>query len=159
MKNEEVVRLYDLYANDLYRLALSYLGSKQDAEDVVQDVYLKLLNKVFSLKSDCEKSYLMKMTANRCKNMLSSSAYKTGVDLETASAEIACFYELTDHDKDVYEALMAIDDSVRVPIYLFYYEGYQYNEIAKILNLSDSAVAMRIKRGKEHLKEKLERLS
>ena len=70
MKNDEVVRLFDLYAGDLFRFALSYMGSKQDAEDVVQEVFLKLLNKTVFLKADYEKAYLMKMTANGCKNLL-----------------------------------------------------------------------------------------
>lgn len=57
MRNDEVVRLFDLYANDLYRFALSYLGSKQDAEDTVQDIYLKLLSKSLLLRKDREKDY------------------------------------------------------------------------------------------------------
>ena len=89
MRNDEVVRLFDLYANDLFRFALSYLGSKQDSEDVVQDVFLKLLSKSLLLIKDHEKAYLMKMTANACKNLLNSSARKTGVDLDLSSEELA----------------------------------------------------------------------
>ena len=106
MKNSDVVRLFDLYANDLFRFAISYMGSKQDAEDVVQDVFVKLLSKTVFLKPDYEKAYLMKMTVNGCKNLLKSPAHKTGVDLESASDELACFYDLTDGDKEVYDILM-----------------------------------------------------
>ena len=137
MKNDEVVRLFDQYAGDLFRFALSYLGSKHDAEDIVQDVFLKLLSKTVFLKPGSEKAYLMKVTANGCKNLLKAPAHRAGVDLESASAELACFYELTDG--------------------LHYYEDYSYKEVAKLLKLSESAVAMRIKRGKEQLKERLER--
>ncbi len=154
MKNEEVVRLFDQYAGDIYRLALSYLGSKQDAEDVVQEVYLKLLSKVLTLKPDYEKAYLMKMTVNRCKNLLKSSAYKDNVALEDAA--LTRFCELTDEERELCDVLMRMDAKTRVPLYLYYYEGYQYKEIARILKISESAVAMRIKRGKEQLKEKLE---
>lgn len=157
MKNDEVVRLFDLYAGDLFRFALSYMGSKQDAEDVVQDVFLKLLNKTVFLKTDYEKSYLMKMTANGCRNLLKSPAHKTGVDLESATEELACFYELGEDDKELYDALMKMDETLRIPLYLHYYEDYSYKDVAKFLKLSESAVAMRIKRGKEQLKERLER--
>ena len=157
MKNDEVVRLFDLYAGDLFRFALSYMGSKQDAEDIVQDVFLKLLNKTVFLKADYEKAYLMKMTANGCSNLLKSPAHKTGVDLESAIEELACFYELGEDDKEVYDALMKMDETLRIPLYLHYYEDYSYKDVAKFLKLSESAVAMRIKRGKEQLKERLER--
>lgn len=157
MKNDEVVRLFDQYAGDLFRFALSYLGSKHDAEDIVQDVFLKLLSKTVFLKPGSEKAYLMKVTANGCKNLLKAPAHRAGVGLESASAELACFYELTDGDKEVYDSLMKMDETLRIPLYLHYYEDYSYKEVAKLLKLSESAVAMRIKRGKEQLKERLER--
>ena len=157
MKNSEVVRLFDLYSGDLYRFALSYLGSKQDAEDIVQDVFLKLLSKNLFLGKDFEKAYLLKMTSNSCKNLIASPARKTGVDLDSATEELACFYELSESDRELYDTLMKMDETVRIPLYLYYYEEYSYKEIAKILKLSESALAMRIKRGKEQLKERLER--
>ena len=52
---------------------------------------------------------------------------------------------------------MKMDETLRIPLYLHYYEDYSYKEVAKLLKLSESAVAMRIKRGKEQLKERLER--
>ena len=45
MKNEKVVKLFNLYANDLYRFALSYVGIRQEAEDIVQNLFLKLISK------------------------------------------------------------------------------------------------------------------
>lgn len=156
MRNDEVVRLFDLYANDLFRFALSYLGSKQDSEDVVQDVFLKLLSKSLLLIKDHEKAYLMKMTSNACKNLLNSSARKTGVDLDLSSEELACTYDFNDDDIELFGALMKLDVTYRLPVHLFYFNDYSYKEIAKVLNLSESAVAMRIKRGREQLRELLE---
>ena len=158
MKNDDVVRLFDLYANDLYRFALSYLGSKQDAEDVVQDVYLKLLSKALFIRRDQEKAYLMKITANACKDLLSSPVRKTSVDLESSTEEIISVFDFTDDDQEVYRTLISLDDKLRIPIYLYYFHDYSYKEISKILKLSESAVAMRIKRGKDQLRDRLERL-
>ena len=149
MKNDEVVRLFDQYAGDLFRFAISYLGSKLDAEDIVQDVFLKLLNKTVFLKPGSEKAYLMKMTANDCKNLLKSPAHRTGVDLESASEELACFYELTDGDKEVYDNLMKMDETLRIPLYLHYYEDYSYKDVAKLKKYVSE-------RGKIQLKERLE---
>ena len=155
MRNKEVVRLFDLYANDVYRFALSYLGSRQDAEDVVQDVYLKLLSKTLFLTRDREKAYLMKMTSNRCKDLLSSPARKACIDLDEIPEEPAVSCNFNEDDKAIYDTLMRMEDKYRVPIYLYYFEDYSYKEIAKITALSESAVAMRIKRGKEQLRERM----
>lgn len=62
MNTDKIISLFDSYADDLYRFALSYTGSKQKAEDIVQDVFLKLLSKKIFINSDYEKPYLFKMT-------------------------------------------------------------------------------------------------
>jgi RNA polymerase sigma-70 factor (ECF subfamily) len=154
VRNDDIVRLFKLYANDLYRFALSYLGSKQDAEDVVQEVYLKLLNRSLLLIKGQEKAYLMKMTANRCKDLLDSPARKTGVELESAVNEVACFHGFSEDDKELFNELMDLDETLRIPLYLYYYGGYSQKEIAKIINTSEAAVTMRIKRAKERLRKK-----
>ena len=59
MKNEVVVKLFDSYADDLYRFAVSYVGSGHDAEDIVQDVFLKLLSKNMLFDRRFEKAYLL----------------------------------------------------------------------------------------------------
>jgi RNA polymerase sigma-70 factor (ECF subfamily) len=59
-------------------------------------------------------------------------------------------------NKVIFEALMKLEPTLRLPIHLFYFGDYSYKEIAKILDLSESAVAMRIKRGKEQLRGLLE---
>ena len=74
MKSEEVVRLFDLYSNDLYKFAVSYLGSKHDAEDIVQEVFSKLLDKHVSFVNKNERAYLMTMAANKCKDHLKTSS-------------------------------------------------------------------------------------
>lgn len=156
MKNEEAVRLFDEYSDDLYRFAVSYVRSKQDAEDIVQEVFTKLLGKHIRLNKDTEKTYLMTMTANLCKDHLKSAARKTNVDLDSAETESQYFDDFTDRNKEIYDELMRLESQFRVPIYLHYYDGYSYKEIAGILALSESAVAMRINRGKEIIRIKLE---
>ncbi len=154
MKNEIVVRLFDSYANDLYRFALSYVGIKQEAEDIVQNVYLKLLSKNVPIRKEHEKAFLFKMTANMCKDYLKSSKSKPMLNYDELEYLIDGESDIDDDDKSFYHCLMSLKEMYRVPIYLHYYEGYIYSEIAAILKLGESAVAMRIKRGKEELKKK-----
>ena len=156
MKNKDVIRLFDQYSDDLYRFAVSFVGTKHDAEDIVQDVFMKLLSLKVKLDKGSEKTYLMTMTANKCRDHLRSSAHRTNVDLESAEWELQYYDGFTDRNKEVFDELMRLEGQFRVPIYLHYYAGYSYKEIAKILNLSESAVAMRISRGKDHMRIRLE---
>lgn len=154
MKNETVVRLFDTYANDLYRFALSYVGTKQEAEDIIQNLFLKLLSKNIPIKSEYEKAYLYKMTANMCKDYLKSYKSKAMLNYDELENLVSAPNDIDDTSVDFYNCLMSVNEKYRVPIYLHYYEGYSYSETAKILKLGESAVAMRINRGKEEMKKK-----
>lgn len=156
MKKDTIMRLFSQYGNDLYRFALSFVGSKCEAEDIVQDVFVKLISRPFVIRKGTEKSYLLKVTANRCKDYLKSPRYKTHVDIDDYADVIGSSEEYTSDDNSLFNALNQIDEKTRMPIYLHYYEGYSYKEISAILKVSESAVAMRISRGKEELKKLLE---
>ena len=65
-------------------------------------------------------------------------------------------HDFNDDDIELFGALMKLDVTYRLPVHLFYFNDYSYKEIAKVLNLTESAVAMRIKRGREQLRELLE---
>lgn len=151
MKNEIVVRLFDSYANDLYRFALSYVGIKQEAEDIVQNVFTKLLIKNIRIQEEYEKAYLYKMTANLCKDHL--KAHKEMLNYDDLVDLVGKDSEIVDDEADIYQCLMGLNPTYRIPLYLHYYEGYTYGEISKILNIGESAIAMRIHRGKEELKQ------
>ena len=133
-----------------------YLGSIQDAEDIVQEVFLKLLDKHMFFERKNEKAYLLTMTANRCKDQLRSSSRNEIVDLESVEWQLADNNGFTERHRAVFDELMRLEDTFRVPIYLYYYSGYSYKEISKILKISESATAMRICRGKEQLRIRLE---
>lgn len=156
MKNEDVVRLFDAYADDLYRFAVYYTGSKHDAEDIVQDVFLKLLDDRVVAKPGKEKTYLFTMTANSCRDYFRSASRQKNVDLESAENELQYFDGFNERNKAVFDELMNLDGQFRIPIYLHYYAGYSYKDIAGILKLSESAVAVRINRGKAKMRIGLE---
>jgi len=156
LKNEDVIRLFDEYSDDLYRFAVSFVGSKHDAEDIVQDVFSKLLEKHMFFDRRNEKAYLMTMTANKCKDHLKSSEMRSCTDLESEEWHLQYYDGFTERNMAVFDELMNLDRQLRIPIYLHYYAGYSYKEISRILKLSESAVAMRINRGKAKLRFRLE---
>ena len=153
MNNEAVLRLFDTYADDAFRLAYSYLGSRPDAEDVVQDVFVKLIRSDITITKGKEKSYILTMTANKCRDFLKSADVVFKAPFDDA-VEAGSDIEIDEEDSEIYEAVSELPDKLRVAIHLHYYEGYSLNEIAKILDIAPSAVSMRLTRAKEILRKK-----
>jgi len=151
MKKDKVLQLYDLYADNVYKLAYSYTGSAADAEDIVQDVFLKLLQKNISVTAGKEKAYLMQVAANACRDHLRSASVRKNVTYEEYLANENNNQDL--EDSELLHALSQLPFKYRTVIHLHYYEGYTLKEISKILKLSVSAVSMRLTRGREMLKE------
>ena len=152
MTNEAVLRFYDKYADDAFRLAYSYLGSRPDAEDVVQDVFLKLIRSDITIAKGKEKSYIFTMVANRCRDVLGSGNVVFRAPFEDA-ADAKSEINLDEEDSEMLEAVSKLPDKLRAAVHLHYYEGYSLKEIADILQIAPSAVSMRLTRAKEILKD------
>ena len=153
MNNEDVLRLFDTYADDAFRLAYSYLGSRPDAEDVVQDVFVKLIRSDISITKGKEKSYILTMVANKCKDFKKSADVVYNAPFDDA-AEVGSEEEIDEEDTEMFEAVAELPDKLRAAIHLHYYEGYSLKEIAEILDIAPSAVSMRLTRAKEILKKR-----
>lgn len=146
---------YEKYSKLLFRIAFLHLGSTHDAEDVLQNVFIKLLYHSPKFKDDeHEKAWLIRVTQNISKNLLKSSARKNNCELNN---------EITaDNSGDISKAMdisnkiRALPATYKTAIFLHYYEDLSIVQISKILGLSQSAVKMRLKRGRELLKTELE---
>ena len=149
VQEAEILELFDLYSNMVYRLALSYLRQSQDAEDAVQAVFLKLIDGRAKPEQGKERAFLTRVTINHCKDVL-RSVWKRKI--EPLDNEIEFEHK---EDGELYYAIMDLPVKYRVVVYLHYYEGYTFYEIANFLKISASAVSMRIHRAKKLLKEKL----
>jgi RNA polymerase sigma-70 factor (ECF subfamily) len=149
MEKQQVAMLYDTYSKDVYRLALSWLHSTHDAEDILQSVFLKLLDKDITLFPGSEKAWLLTCTANACKNHLRSFWQRNTQPLDD-KMELP-----TKEDRSLWEAVGKLKPIYRAVIHLYYYEGYQQEEIAKILGITRTTVQTRMQRAKEHLKKEL----
>lgn len=149
MEKQEIARLYDAYSRDVYRLALSYLHSSHDAEDVCQSVFLKLLQKDVTLYPGSEKAWLLKSTANACKNLLASFWRQNREDLD----ENMVFS--TDRQRELWDLVGQLPPKYRAVVHLYYYEGYDQGEIASILGITRTAVQTRMQRAREKLGKEL----
>ena len=156
MENEAVLRLFDLYADDAFRLAYSYLGSRPEAEDVVQDVFLKLIRSDIAIAKGKEKTYLLTMIANACRDVLKSGRIVFMEPFDDAVEAATEDIHGDDGDTEMLEAVAELPEKLRIAIHLHYYEGYSIKEIADILGIATSAVSMRLTRAKEILKKHFE---
>lgn len=145
--------LFRLYSNDIYRLAYSYVLNKSDAEDIVQKTFYKLYKNIKRIsRSDNDvKRWLFRVAINESKDLLKSFGFKNS--RYHIEEDKLCNQALDKEDFLV--SLELVSEKYRVPLYLFYYEGYSVEEIAKILNKSISAIKMRISRGKEQLRKEI----
>lgn len=152
ISGEGILKRYDLYKTILFRIAFSYLGNKQDCEDILQEAFIKLyLNSPFFPSLEDEKRWLIRITINLCKNHLRSFWHRNKMylgDLEEFASEM--------EDLQVLQEILNLPKKYNIVLHLYYIEGYKIKEIAEILKLSESAVKMRLKRGRELLKLEME---
>ena len=148
---EEALRLFRQYKDSVYRLALSFTGSVQDAEDVTQTVFLKLLEKKPALEAGRERTWLFQVAANECRSLWRRLSRRRTEPLEAALTVAA-----PEADRAVLEAVGRLKPGDRAVLYLFYYEGYTTGEIGALLGISQSAVTTRLQRARQKLKTILE---
>lgn len=141
-------QLFRDYRDDVYRLAVCYTKSREDAEDVCQTVFLKLLEQK-TFQPGKEKQWLLRVTANECKNLLRCHWWKTTVPMDDTIAvdppEV----------NEVLQSVLALEPKYRVVVYLHYYEMLSTQEIAGLLHITRSAVTTRLSRARALLKSKL----
>ena len=149
MEKSEVAKLYDRYAQDVFRLALSYLYHSQDAEDVCHSVFLTLVEKDVALFPGSEKAWLLKCTANACKDLIKSFWKQNRDDLN----ENIVFLDA--RDRELWAVVGTLPPKYRAVVHLYYYEGYNQEEIAKILGITRTAVQTRMQRARNLLEKEL----
>ena len=142
------------YQNTVYGLALARTGSRADAEDVFQEVFLAYFqsNKAFR-DEEHQKAWLLRTTINFCRRVTSSSWRKRTVPLSQQEDRPLPFQSADENS--VWQAVMELEESLRVPIYLFYFQGLTTQEIARALSIRPGAVRMRLSRGRERLRQTL----
>lgn len=153
---DEARRLVHAYSDLILRLSYTYLKSTQDAEDICQDVLMKLVvgNQTFQ-SAQHEKAWVIRVTANACKDALRLGERRHRAPLDEASQAAAP----EPPSDDVLDAVMALPQKYREAIYLHYYEGYSIGEIARITGRSIAAVAAHLSRGRAELRADLSRRS
>lgn len=150
-------QLYRLYATDVLRVSYYYLGNRELAEDVTQDVFVKLITNKPLLEEGREKSWLLKVALNRCRDLWRSAWIKKvvlghpGFESFPAPDEIS---RVSDQ-YSLAEAVNRLKPEFKEVVLLFYYQGCSVSEIAEMLNIAEGTVSSRLSRAREKLQNNL----
>lgn len=149
---KEYVKAVGEFSDMIFRIAYQNLFNTSDAEDVVQDVFLKLLKQKDKGFNDYEhlKSWIIRVTINQCLDYKKSFFRKNTVYLE----DFEIPYE--PHEREILEELYQLPKDYRNILYLYYYEEYTIKEIAEILGKKQNTINSKLVRGRNRLKKLME---
>lgn len=148
-EHDEFTRAAREYTPLIYRVAFGYLRSDQDAEDVTQNVLLKLYRRTKGFDSEAHMKYwLVRVTVNECSRAFASPRYRE-LPLEEA-AQLTVFDG--PREGELFGTVMAMDRKYRAVLLLYYYADYSTAEIAHLLRVPAATVRTRLARAREQLK-------
>lgn len=139
------------YRDTVYRLALARTGSTHNADDVLQDVFLRYVRSApLFLDEEHRKAWLLRVTVNCCNSLMGSAWRRHTVPMdENMGAR-------PKEQSDLWDTLQSLSPTLRTVIHLFYYEDRSVRDIAEILGISESAVKVRLHRARNKLRDLLE---
>lgn len=147
MTHREFAGIVEEYGDMVFRVAFSALKRREDAEDVTQEVLLKLwrADKDFASREHM-RFWLIRVTVNECRR--AARWYRRNVPVEEVP-------ERSDapESRELLDTVMALPEKLRVAAYLFYYEGYSTREIARLVSAPEATVRSRLSRARERLRE------
>lgn len=162
ISNEQFNKKYYQYKDMIYKISYTYVHNVYDADDIVQDVFMKYLNSNETFKTDDnEKYWLIRVTINTCKNFISSNWKKRVTfdeDLNRFSNNESNYnsnYNIENNSKNkIFEIIETLSHKYKEVIILHYIEEMKVLEISKALKISESAVKKRLERARNMIKEK-----
>lgn len=146
-------RLYDQYATDVLRVCYFYLSDREKAEDVCQDVFVRLMTTHPLLQPGREKSWLLKVALNRCRDLWRGAWLKRvilgGPTFELIPAPDE--FSRRDDQQAMMAAINQLPVTFKEVILLHYYQGMNIAEIAQMLELPEGTISSRLSRGRKKL--------
>ncbi|NLO34849.1 MAG: RNA polymerase subunit sigma [Clostridiaceae bacterium] len=146
---------YNRYGQMLYHICLNALKSPSDAEDAVQEVFLRYYDRTPQLASEeHRKAWLIRTAINYCKDQYKGFWRRRVRLAETEMAVAPVFPD--PGSSDLFQAMLKLPQKLSVCLYLFYVQEMTVATIARALGIGPSAVKMRLKRGREALRQAME---
>lgn len=162
-KRDAQLQLYRKYCDGMFCVAMRFLKNKDDAEDILQESFIKAFQRIHQFKGEVTfGAWLKRIVVNGCIDYLKSKKQRL-VELDEGYMQVADdnnweVAEEIDLD-EVKRAINQLPDKYRYVVQLFLMEGYDHSEVAQILDISETASRTRLVRGKGRLKELLSELN
>ena len=163
MKNREIIKLIkkaksrdpdaftelmQFYLKDMYHDAIAILMNDEDAADAIQETLLICWEKLGTLKENKYfKTWMIRILINNCYSIRNKKG--PVVDLENSQEP----FKIDEYNLELKEALLMLDEKYRVPVMMFYVQGYKIAEISKLLEIPQSTIQTRLARAREKLRE------
>lgn len=152
---KDISAAYDRNINLLYRLALSHLGNDFDAQDAVQETFVKYLRHLPEFSSEeHEKAWLIRVATNVCLDILRRKKIRAYTPIEEIHS-LGVYDDGIENADSVMSKLDKVSPKNKTAVILHYLEGYSVEETAKMLGISVSAVKMRLMRGRDEIKKNI----
>ncbi len=150
---EEIKELVNKYSSLIFRISYCILSNSEDAEDAVQETFLRYLTKAPEFNSEeHRKAWLIRVSANISKNMLMFRLRRESISLYDVQN-----IGISEEDYETFELIMSLPAKHKIVMTLYYVEGYRSKEIAEIIGISEDAVRKRLQKGRELLKKEIEK--
>ncbi|MDO4305850.1 MAG: RNA polymerase sigma factor [Eubacteriales bacterium] len=161
-RTSKIKEIYDRNWDSLYRLCLIYMQNQEDACDMVQETFVRLLQYIGRQEEktevfrdeDHERAWLRTVACNLCKNELRHWWRRKRQEVEAIENLFEPGQAVQEHG-EILEDILEMPEKYRVLIYLHYYEGYSVEEIGNILKEKPSTLRSRISKGRKLLEKKL----
>ena len=160
MNDAEYNSCVDKYLKMVYRISFHYFGNREDAEDVSQDVFLKLYSHNTKFESEEElKAWLIRVTTNTCHSYFRNPFRKRKTEIDEKEIENIVGSSSSEQEiinrKVVMDAVMSLPERYRIVVYLYYYEEYSICQISNTRNIGETTIQTRLSRAREKLKSVL----
>ncbi|MDF9824017.1 RNA polymerase sigma-70 factor (ECF subfamily) [Breznakia sp. PF5-3] len=153
MDHSQFEEYIDKYSNLVFHVALANTSSFHDAQDIAQEVYIKLYKSKPFESEEHLKNWLVRVTINQCNSLHRRFFKKKHVDVDINE------FIISKESIQVHDELMALSKEERTIVYLYYIEGYTYKEISDMTGRSISSVSRDIKNSLKYLKSQMEESS
>ena len=151
MSDEDFIREVEKSERTLYRVSKTMLRNDADCCDAVQEALTRAWKHRNDVNPSFFKTWLVRILINECYRIYRQKQFAPSNDFtfkENLSDE-------TDYS-ELYHAMMQLDDKYRIPVELYYIEGYKIHEITDILNRSEGTIKSQLARGRQQLRKYLE---
>lgn len=147
--------LFSAHADMVFRIALNIVKNREEAQDIVMDVFSALLKGGSFEDAEHIKAWLIRTAENKSLNVLKSSRIRRSIPLDEMLAG-TLRAPLTGGELEVLDIVMRLPEKLRTTVYMFYFEDMPAAQIAQTLGISENTVYKRLERGRSVLKISLE---